>query len=286
MGPARRCIVIGTAVAGLGFQPAAAAVAAPAKPQRIMTMNMCADLMVLQLVPKSRIASVTYLAKAGSDVLFPGADAGIAINHGTPEDIINLKPDLIVAGDFSTPMTRRMARKVGARLVELKSATSFTDVRANLRMLGAAVGEPARAGALAGRMDATLAGLNAGAPDRPMPVVVWSGGATVPGRDTLTGAIVSAAGARNIAARPGPADSSFGVEELLAARPAALLFETPKPGVRSLTTDAGRHRVIRRLYAGRRFGFNGIVHACGLPQSADSAVALRRALATVPPGAP
>src|SRR5205085_2774105 len=86
--------------------------------------------------------------RAGSDVLFPGADTGLAVNHGTPEDIINLKPDLIVAGDFSTPMTRRMARKVGARLVELKRATSFADVRASLRKLGAEVGEPARAAAL------------------------------------------------------------------------------------------------------------------------------------------
>jgi iron complex transport system substrate-binding protein len=180
MRPARRLLAIGTAAAVLGLQPAAAA--APAdKPQRIMTMNMCADLMVLQLVPKSRIASVTYLAKAGSDVLFPGADTGIAINHGTLEDIINLKPDLIVAGDFSTPMTRRMARKVGARLVELKSATTFADVRANLRALGAEVGEPARAETLVARMDATLAGLRPPRPRSRSRVVVWSGGATVPG---------------------------------------------------------------------------------------------------------
>src|SRR5690349_919992 len=94
-----RQIAIGTVAAGLAFQPAAAAAS---KPQRIMTMNMCADLLVLQLVPKGRIASVTYLAKAGADQLFPGAEAGLAINHGTPEDIINLRPDLIVAGDFST----------------------------------------------------------------------------------------------------------------------------------------------------------------------------------------
>ena len=280
----RRACRIAAIVAALAWQPAAAAPAP--KPVRIMSMNMCADLLILQLVPRARVGSVTYLAHDGAQVLFPGADAGIAINHGTPEDIINLKPDLIVAGDFSTPMTRRMARKVGARLVELKSATSFADVRANLRMLGAQVGEPARAQALAARMDATLAGLRAGAPVTPIPVVVWSGGATVPGRDTLTGDIIAAAGARNIAARPGPADSSFGVEELLAARPAALFFETPKPGVRSLTTDGGRHRVIRRLYGDRRFGFNGIVHACGLPQSADSAVALRRALSGLPAGAP
>ena len=276
----RRLLAIAIAAAGL-VQPAAAASPTPA-PGRIMSMNMCTDLLLLQLVPKARIGSVTYLAHDGAQVLFPGAEAGIAINHGTPEDIINLKPDLIVAGDFSTALTRRLAKRVGARLVEVKSATSFADVRTNLRQLGAETGEPARAEALIRRMDATLAGLAATAPARPVPVVAWSGGTTVPGKDTLTDAIITAAGARNLAARPGPADASFSLEELLTARPQALLFLSAAPGVRSLTTDEGHHRLIRRLYGGRRFAMNSIVHSCGLPQSADDAAALRRALSTLP----
>jgi iron complex transport system substrate-binding protein len=281
MSRVRRIAAIAAAAVVLS-QPAAAGT----KPVRIMSMSMCTDLLLLQLVPKARVGSVTYLAHDGANVLFPGADAGIAINHGTPEDIVNLKPDLIVAGDFSTALTRRLARRVGARIVEVKSAASFADIRANLRQLGAAVGEPGRAEALVRRMDATLAGLAATAPRRPMPVVVWSGGSTVPGRDGLNGAIVTAAGARNIAALPGIADSTFGVEQLLVARPQALLYETAQPGVRSLTTDAGSHRVVRRLYAGRRIGYNGIVHACGLPQSADAAAELRRALQALPPPQP
>jgi iron complex transport system substrate-binding protein len=276
----RRLIAIAIAAAGL---PAAAASPVPAAPPaRIMSMNMCTDLLLLQLVPKARIGSVTYLAHDGAQVLFPGADAGIAINHGTPEDIVNLKPDLIVAGDFSTALTRRLAKRVGARLVEVKSATSFADVRTNLRQLGAETGEPARAEALIRRMDATLGGLAATAPARPIPVVAWSGGTTVPGKDTLTDAILTAAGAKNLAARPGPADSSFGVEELLAARPRALLYLSATPGVRSLTTDEGHHRVVRRLYGHRRIAMNSIVHSCGLPQSADDAAALRRALSALP----
>src|SRR4051812_35496736 len=154
---ARRLAAI--VAAALLAQPAAAATPVPAvaaKPQRIMSMNMCTDLLLLQLVPKARLGSVTYLAHDGAQVLFPGADVGLAINRGTPEDIINLKPDLIVAGDFSTALTRRLARKVGARLIEVKSATSFADVRINLRQLGAAIGEPVRAETLIARMDATL----------------------------------------------------------------------------------------------------------------------------------
>lgn len=276
--------IAGLLCAGLALQPGVAAAGGP--PQRIMTTNLCADLLVLQLVPKARIASVTYLAKSGAQALFPGAETGLPVNRGTAEDILNLRPDLIVADDFSTPMTRRMTKRVGARLFELKSTATFADVRDNVRRLGAAVGEPARAEALVARMDSELTQLAATAPARPVPVVAWSGGATVPGRDTLADAVFTAAGARNIAARPGLADATYGVEDLLAARPAALLYEAPRPGVRSLTTDAGAHRVIRRLYAGRRIGYSGVATACGLPQSADTAVGLRRALRTLPEGAP
>lgn len=277
-----RLLAIATAVAVLSQPAAAGPPLVRNRPMRILSMSMCTDLLLLQLAPKSRIVGVTYLAHDGASVLFPGADAGISIDHGTAEDIINLKPDLILAGDFSTALTRSLARRVGARLVEVKSATGFADIRANLRLLGAELGEPARAEALVKGMDATLAELGATAPRQPVRVVVWSGGTTVPGKDTLTDAIVTAAGARNIAAVPGPADSSFGVEELLAARPQALLYGGVRPGVRSLTTDEGHHRAVRRLFEGRRIAFNSIVHSCGLPQSANGARDLRRALAALP----
>jgi iron complex transport system substrate-binding protein len=148
--------------------------------------------------------------------------------------------------------------------------------------VGEAVGEPARAEALIRRMDATLADLAAHPPRRKLRVVAWSGGSAVPGKGSLTDAIITAAGAVNIAAKPGSAESSFGVEELLVARPDALLFGGATLGQPSLLTDEGQHRVVRRLYAGRRIAYNDIAHTCGLPQSADSARELRRALDALP----
>jgi alkylated DNA nucleotide flippase Atl1 len=41
--------------------------------------------------------------------------------------------------------------------------------------------------------------------------------------------------------------------------------------------------VLRRLYAGRRIVYSDIAHTCGLPQSARSALDLRRALDALPP---
>ncbi|HEY8002782.1 MAG TPA: ABC transporter substrate-binding protein [Phenylobacterium sp.] len=282
MRPALRSLVLGLVVAALAAgAPVATAAERPA-PRRIMSLNVCTDLILLQLAPKSRIASVTFLAKEGVRALFPGAADGIPENHGSAEDIVRFKPDLILDSGLGAPLTRTMARRVGARVIEVKNADSFQDIRDILRQVGAAVGERSRAEALIARMDATLADLAAHPPRRRLRVVAWSGGSAVPGKGSLTDAIITAAGAVNIAARPGAAESSFGVEELLAADPDALLYGGATLGQPSLLTDEAQHRVVRRLYAGRRIAYNDVAHTCGLPQSADSARDIRRALDALP----
>jgi len=279
---ALRRLAVGLSLAAIVGAGGLGARAAERPPQRIMSLNVCTDLILLQLAPRDRIASVTFLAPEGAKALFPGLADGIALNHGSAEDIVRARPDLILDSALGSPLTPAMARRVGARVVAVKNADSFDDIRQILRQVGAAVGEPARAEALIGRMDATLADLAAHPPARRLRVVAWSGGSAVPGKGSLTDAIITAAGAVNIAARPGAAESSFGVEELLVARPDALLFGGASLGQPSLLTDEGQHRVVRRLYAGRRIAYNDVAHTCGLPQSADAARDLRRALDALP----
>lgn len=278
MRKALRIVALGVAAAILPGM--AAGSPAPVKPQRILSMNQCTDLLVLQLVPKARIAGVTYLARDGAQALFPGAATGIPINYGTPEDIIRFRPDLILTGDFSLAVTRRLAKEVGAPIVEVKSARTFDDVRRSLRQVGAAVGEPARAERLIRQMDIRLAGLAARPSARPVRVVAWDGGATVPGTETFANHIFQAAGALNIAAQPGGVFTGFDVERLLQANPEALLYGG---GARPLVqNDESRHRVIRRIFAGRRIGYPEVAFNCGLPQSAKAAVDLRRQLDALP----
>jgi iron complex transport system substrate-binding protein len=276
-----RTAVLGIAAA-LAVGASAPAAAKRAAPRRIMSLNVCTDLLLLQIAPRSRIASVTFLAPEAARALFPGAADGIALNHGSAEDIVNVRPDLILDSTLGAPLTRTMARRVGARIVEIKDANNFEDIRQIVHQVGEAVGEPARAQALIARMDATLARLAVHPARRRLRVVAWSGGSAVPGKGSLTDAIITAAGAVNIAARPGTAESSFGVEELLVADPDALLFGGATLGKPSLLTDEGQHRAVRQRFAGRRIAYNDVAHTCGLPQSADSAAALRRAFDALP----
>jgi iron complex transport system substrate-binding protein len=144
------------------------------------------------------------------------------------------------------------------------------------------VGEAGRAEALIGGMDAELARLAATRPARPMRVVAWSGGGSVPGRGTLTDAIIGAAGAENVAAKYADGRySSFGLEELLAIRPDAVMQGSGRQEPPSLRGGNARHPLIDRLFAGRQIDYPDASYTCGLPQSAKAAADLRRALAAV-----
>lgn len=261
----------------------AAAWPAAAKPTRIMSMNLCADLLLLQLAPRDRIVSVSFLAHEAASAIRPGLDSGVAVNRGTAEDVAVQRPDLILVGGYSTPAVRRLADRLGAPVVEVKEAASFDEIRAEVRKVGRAVGEPARAEALVAHMDATLARVAAGRPARPIEVAAWDGG-SVPGRGTLTNAIIEAAGAVNVGARlPDQRYGSFGLEELLLARPDALLYSDAGDGP-SLRDGQNRHPALLRLYRSRRLTYPGPLYACGLPQSADAALALQKAITALPPG--
>lgn len=256
-----------------------------AKPQRIFSANLCSDLLLLMLVSKERIASITYLAHEPVSVLMPGADTGVAINHGMAEELIRDRPDLILASPWSTPVMRRLAAKVGAPVVEIDSADSFADIRRITRQIGALVGEPARAEQLVAEMDRTLAELERNRPSHAIEVVAWSSGDLAPGVGTLTDEIIRRAGATNLASRvPGASVSSFGLEELLAARPDAILRGEDRFDEPSLQDSVNEHPVIRKAFRGRRMTYPEALYSCGLPQSANAVRELRAALATVPAG--
>jgi iron complex transport system substrate-binding protein len=266
--------------------PTAARAEAP-PPRRIMSIMMCNDLMLLAMVPKSRITSITYLAHDAVEAIMPGADKGVAINHGTAEEVLRDKPDLVLAGTFSALVARRLAKQVGARVVEIDDVNSFDDIRRVTRQVGALVGASAKAEAMIAGMDRTLAELAATRPVRTVPVVAWSGNGNVGGRGTLFDEVIRIAGGDNVAVKLADSSySTFGTEELLAARPAAILIGLNSWAKPSLASGLTRHPLVRRLYDARTISYPVPPMTCGMPQAAGVVRDLRRALAALPPGRP
>lgn len=270
-------------VAILAFALAGNAAGAPAKPQRVMSLNLCTDQVLLQLLPPERITSVTYLSR-GPDTGWPAADASpVPVNYGTSEEVLAQHPDLVIAGTTSTLATRALLKKVGIALLELPAAESFDDIRKLTRTIGQAVGEEGKAESVLRQMDATLAELRATAPAKPISVVAWDGGGNVPGPATLFDAILTAAGGLNIATRLNQNTlygnyASFDLEQLVALNPELVIYGGSGNGRPDQVHQQVQHRLVRKMFAGRQITYNETLFRCGLPQSADAAKQLRQSM--------
>jgi iron complex transport system substrate-binding protein len=239
---------------------------------------MCTDALLLELLPPSRIASVTFLSREPSNsFLWPQA-ARVAVNHGNPEEVLAARPDFVLAGTYASAAARALVKQTNIPLLEVPPADNFDEIRSITRTVAHALGRDAVAEALIGKMDATLRELSATRPHRLIRVAGWNGDGSLPGRGTLFDAILTAAGGVNIASSDGGRDGSFDLEQLLAARPDVLAYGSDTSTTPSLHTDAALHPLILKLYAGRRVSYPSALYGCGVVESAEAAVALRAGL--------
>jgi iron complex transport system substrate-binding protein len=248
-------------------------------PQHVMSLSMCTDDLLLELLPPERIASVTYYSRDRSNSYQWPQAAKVRVNWGTVEEVLREKPDLVLAGTYTTPAARALLKKLHWPLLEVAPAADFDEIRAVTKQVAHALRRDAAGESLIAKMDSTLQALAASQPRQIIRVAAWGEGGSIPGKGTLFDAILTAAGGVNIAASlDGGAYSSFEVEQLIAARPDVLAYSSDIADTPGLNTEMARHPLIRRLYTGRTVTYPGALYSCGVVESADAAAALRISL--------
>ena len=246
-----------------------------------MSVNQCTDQLVLALLPPARIASVSWLARDRGGSVMADAAARVPVNHGLAEEVLAERPDLVVAGSFTTPALRAMMKRVGYPLLEVEEADSIDAIRRITRQVAAAVDERRRGEALIAAMDRRVVEL-ARDPGPSVRVVAWDRSGFAAGRGSLYDAVLSAAGARNLA-RDAMATGGRrpDIEALLRMRPALLVQGSRGGDGASLGDDVSRHRLVRRLWEGRRVTVPQSWYACGTPMIGEAAARLRGRLRAI-----
>jgi iron complex transport system substrate-binding protein len=237
----------------------------------VVSLNLCADQLLMALLPAQRIASITWLSRSeGDPALLPLANS-IDANHGSAEEVLALRPDLVIAGRYTTSTTRALLKRSGIALLEIDVANDWAGIRRLTREVGRAVGDPGQAELLIADMDAQLAVLAQERLSAPIRVIGWGGtGDDVPGRDTLFNTILETAGAINVAAL-GKGRSSFDLEQLLLSRPQVLMRGAAYSSAPALRNGVAQHRILRERYAGRMITYPEAVYGCGVPRAATLA---------------
>lgn len=250
--------------------------AAADAPRRVLSMNLCTDQLAMLLAAPGQLVSVSYLARDPFASALAAAAAGLPVNHGLAEEIVVERPDLVLAGAWSTPATVDLLRRMDLPVVVFQPENDLAGIRANILRMGAVLGREPQAQALVAGFDADLARLE-DAPAGPRPrAALYAAAGYSSGSQSLSGQILALAGYDNIADELGlKTGGVLALESLLLARPDLLIQGRRYPG-QSRAQEMMDHPALRALTRGRPVAvMSDPDWVCGTPAILNAVARLR-----------
>lgn len=220
----------------------------PERPQRIVSINPCADALLLQLVDKNQIASVSHYSH---DPRATSAPLRLTLRYpatsGTAEEILAMQPDLVVAGSHVAIHTAKALERLNIPLVKLAIPQSVSQSRRQNSELSKIVGMPDRGKRLNAAISAAFEKAKP-KDDMLIPALIWRSGGLVPGDGTLPDELLRHTGFENVS-------KSYGLKrwdvlplEYLVAHPPRMLFSNGGEAHGSGRRDRMlSHPVLKRL---------------------------------------
>lgn len=196
-------------------------------PQRIASLNLCTDQLLLMLVPRARIVSVTDWAARPESSYMAAAAQGIPVNHGLAEAVLPQKPDLILAGEYTDPTLLNLLRRLGYRIETVAVPHDLAQARAHILHFGELVGAPLAAQQIVANMDRRLQLLAAQHREHePQLAAAYAPNGMTVGRGAVLAEIIERAGWRNLGSELNMRGyAQLSLEQLLLAQPRLLVLD-------------------------------------------------------------
>ena len=219
-------------------------------PKRVVSMNLCTDQLAMMLAGPGQLISVSHLARDRAASVMASEAAHIPINYGQAEEIFLLKPDLVIAGTYTTRTTVALLRRLGFRVEAFAPANSLDEVRENIVRMGAVLNRTQAASRLRSEFDQMIAARRV--PDtslRPA-IAPYYANSYTSGRDTLVDAIITASGLTNLGRKLGlRGTAKLPMERLLVEQPEMIMLEQGRSGKPALAHEIFKHPAVKHLVA-------------------------------------
>ena len=218
----------------------------PAAPQRVVSLNLCADQLLLALADRDRIAGLTRNATDPGMSAAAAAARGLPLIRNAAEQILVAAPDLIVGMPASGSAAVAALPRGSFRTLDLPTADSFDVIRRTIRLTATALGHPARGEALIARMERDLAGVPR--PGRGRVAAYYQRRGYMTGTGTLIDEMMGRVGLVNLAAKLGkPPLSQLSLEEMVAANPDFLIVESASDTITDQGSEMLHHPALRGI---------------------------------------
>lgn len=212
-----------------------------AKPQRVVSLNLCADQILMEVLTPEQLVGITHLS-LDSGISYHYKKAQNYQDHqGRIEEIIALKPDLIVAGQFTTQPINQLLEKLGYTVVRIGLPKTIIEIKQQILTLGQHVGAPEQAGQAVKEMTESLARLRVNRiQGEPRAAIYYANGFSA-GKQTIVDEALRYAGFKNVAVEQGlDFIAPLSMESLIKAQPDVFIL-----GRYQENTDSMAHQVLQ-----------------------------------------
>ena len=199
-----------------------------------VSLNPCTDAILVEVADPSQILALSHYSRdPDSSSIDPAIAAQFSVTSGTVEEVVALKPDLVLSSVFLAPATRSALDDLGFRTETFGIANDPAQSYSQIRRLAALTGHEDRGEALIARIEAALNANSAPTGAAPISTVLWQPGEIVPGEPTLATTLMRHAGLTSHSAEMGLGQADYlPLEQVIASPPQLLLVAGNSRGQR------------------------------------------------------
>lgn len=245
-------------------------------PKHVVSINVCTDQLAMLLADATQLRSVSYLSRDPLLSVMTERAKQLPINHGQAEEVFLMKPDLVLAGTFSSRATVGLLRDLGVQVEEFAPARSFEDIKAHMKRMGGLLGRESEATRQIADMDMALSAIQK--PDHKQTVALYYANSYTSGRGTLIDEAIRLAGLDNIADKAGVRGSAMLPLEMLVMEKPDILVRGSRGRPPALAFENFEHPALRALEGHTRsVALNDNLTVCGGPFSVEAVAKLAEA---------
>ncbi len=226
----------------------AAPVFAGTQPQRIVSMNLCLDSVLVELVPHEHILALSQYARDPWRSTIADVAATLPYTNETAEEVVALSPDLVITSRHSAIATRNALKRVGVRFELFGVPQSVDESITQIRKLATLLHREPEGESLIGRIQDAIARARPAPGERTLTAAIYQPGGLTTGAKSVTGELMSIAGLENVAARYGITGyRPLPLELLISQPPDVLLVGDTTYGAPTHAERLVHHRALRAL---------------------------------------
>ncbi len=215
--------------------------------ERIVSLNACADELLLQFVSPDQIAGVTNLNHSEVAARVITENPHILRLKPDPENIIRLRPSLVLAGPFSNPLLIQQLEKMRIKVMQLTIPKNWDELQFEINRLAPWFQNSKKQDAVQMRIQ-ELVQLKSNSPWLGKRAVFWSAAGHLSGKETFEDTFLSALGMVN--ADGGEGYRFVSLERLIALRPEVIVVTQNQSQKNSWSHETLFHPALKKALPG------------------------------------